>query len=48
MGELGGQGGHATNQFEAALVHTLDAPFQVMDVDLDIMGDRIGARPSEL
>ena len=48
MGELAGQCRHATNQFQAAVVHALDAPFQVMDIDLDVVGNRIGTGPAKL
>jgi hypothetical protein len=48
VGELGGQYGRAVNQFQAAVVHALDAPFQVMDVDLDVIGDGIGSGPGKL
>ena len=48
VGELGGQCRRAANQLQAAVVHALDAPLQVMDIDLDVMGDRIAARPGKL
>ena len=47
VGELGGQGGHTTNELQAAVLDARDAPFQVMDIDLDVVGDRIGAIPGE-
>jgi hypothetical protein len=48
MGELGGQCGHATNQFQTAVVHALEAPLQVADIDLDVVRDRIGTGPAKL
>ena len=48
MSELGRQRGHAVNQLQAAVVHALEAPVQMMDNDLDVVGNRIGTGPSKL
>jgi hypothetical protein len=29
-------------------LHALEAPFQVMDIDFDVVGDRIGTRSRKL
>jgi hypothetical protein len=48
MGKLAGQCGHATNQLQAAVVRALDAPFQVPDIDFDIVGNRVTTRSGKL
>src|SRR5207244_12861577 len=48
MGELGRQCGYAMDQLQAAVVHALDAPFQVTDIDLDIVGNRVATRSGKL
>ena len=48
MGKLAGQCGQATNQLQAAVMHALDAPFEVMDIDFDIVGNRVAIRSGKL
>jgi hypothetical protein len=40
--------GVAPNQLQSAVVKAFEAPFEVTDIDLDVVGDRIRAGPGEL
>ena len=45
---LAAKAGTPRTSLQTALVHALKAPFQVPDIDLDIMRDRIGAGSGEV
>jgi hypothetical protein len=38
---------YATHQLQAAFLHARDPPLQVMNIDLDVVGNRLGAGAGE-